>query len=190
LHTQDEWPPLATKNPPVANKNSSISAPVATLATLATEKQDIHFPGDFSENFSASSHPKIDDKIPLIVSYKKSGQSGQGGQSRTNPGEFYGHQKSAGGQSGQSRTNPGVSPDPEVLREYLWHRRHGERIAPGLCAGCRGPITESSTALDLADGNRVHLDPDYRCLIAWGGQWRSAARAALAAKTLQPPREE
>jgi hypothetical protein len=52
----------------------------------------------------------------------------------------------------------------------------GEKIAPGLCAGCHTPITEGSAALDLADRNRVHLDPNYRCLIAWGDHWRGAAR--------------
>lgn len=35
-------------------------------------------------------------------------------------------------------------------------------------------------ALKLADGNRVHLDPNYRCLIAWGETWRAAAHAAEA----------
>jgi hypothetical protein len=52
-----------------------------------------------------------------------------------------------------------------------------------LCAGCRTPITEGSAALDLADGNRVHLDPNYRCLIAWGDHWRGAVRSALLSKT-------
>jgi len=58
-----------------------------------------------------------------------------------------------------------------------------------LCAGCRAPIAEGVEKLELADGNTVHLDSDYRCLIAWGDRWRSAAHAAIV-QNLQPREEE
>jgi hypothetical protein len=46
-------------------------------------------------------------------------------------------------------------------------------ICAGLCASCRAPIGDHIDVLDLADGYRAHLDANYRCLIAWGAQWRS-----------------
>jgi hypothetical protein len=49
-----------------------------------------------------------------------------------------------------------------------------------LCAGCRKPIDPADDEiLDLADDNRVHIDTDHRCLIAWGRRWRAAAHAAI-----------
>jgi hypothetical protein len=50
-----------------------------------------------------------------------------------------------------------------------------------ICAGCRRPILSGEETLELADDNRVHIDNDYQCLIAWGRRWRAAARAAVAA---------
>jgi hypothetical protein len=58
--------------------------------------------------------------------------------------------------------------------EMRWHLEHGERVPRALCAGCRRPIGDGE-ALDLADDNVVHIDAEYRCLIAWGEAWRSAA---------------
>lgn len=69
--------------------------------------------------------------------------------------------------------------------EGRWHRLRGERAAHGLCAGCRKPIG-AAAALDLSDGNRVHIDT-LTCLIRHGARWRAAATKALAAMGLQPP---
>jgi hypothetical protein len=43
--------------------------------------------------------------------------------------------------------------------ENRWHLQHGDRIPRDLCAGCRKPIGNAE-ALDMIDGNRVHLKPD------------------------------
>jgi hypothetical protein len=66
-----------------------------------------------------------------------------------------------------------------LRRETMWHLAHGERIGLAVCAGCRRFLGTGEKALELADGNAVHLTDDYRCLIAWGQQWRAAARAAV-----------
>jgi hypothetical protein len=71
----------------------------------------------------------------------------------------------------------------EVLNR--WHMRHGERVPRDLCAGCRRPIG-SAKALDMIDGNRVHLgDPD--CLVRHGERWRADAMRALLALGLRSP---
>jgi hypothetical protein len=66
-----------------------------------------------------------------------------------------------------------------LRREMQWHLEHGERLGLVICAGCRRFFGPGEAALELADGNAVHLD-SYRCLIAWGEHWRAAARAAVA----------
>src|SRR6266478_6719489 len=58
-----------------------------------------------------------------------------------------------------------------------WHKLHGERVSPDLCSGCRRSIGDGK-ALDLCDGNRVHLD-DLNCLLQHGERWRRAATGAL-----------
>jgi hypothetical protein len=62
----------------------------------------------------------------------------------------------------------------------LWHMRHGERIPPHLCAGCREPMGHAA-ALDLMDGCRVHDDAEYECLLRYGQRWRGTAERALEA---------
>ena len=47
--------------------------------------------------------------------------------------------------------------------ENEWHHLHGNRWPSWQCAGCDAPIG-GSQALNLPDGNRVHLDP-IDCLI-------------------------
>src|SRR5687768_11086223 len=44
-----------------------------------------------------------------------------------------------------------------------WHWQRGARAPSWQCAGCRSPIG-GVAALDLPDGNRVHLEP-IDCLI-------------------------
>jgi hypothetical protein len=61
-----------------------------------------------------------------------------------------------------------------------WHMKHGERIPPHLCAGCRKPIGNAK-ALDLMDGCRVHDDTEYECLLRYGQHWRGEAARALEA---------
>jgi hypothetical protein len=71
-----------------------------------------------------------------------------------------------------------------------WHLNHGERVPRDTCAGCRCPFRRDDKILDLADNNRVHLAAGYGCLIAWGKQWRRAARDAVArseASASDPP---
>ena len=63
--------------------------------------------------------------------------------------------------------------------EMRWHLDHGERVSGGLCAGCRRPFVSGGAALELADGNRVHLEDGYGCLIGWGTRWRAFARVAV-----------
>jgi hypothetical protein len=53
--------------------------------------------------------------------------------------------------------------------ENDWHYAHGRRWPSWQCAGCDGPIG-GLAALDLTDGNRVHLQ-DIECLIAFGRRW-------------------
>jgi hypothetical protein len=69
--------------------------------------------------------------------------------------------------------------------ENDWHHQHGKRCPSWQCAGCDAPIG-GSQALNLPDGNRVHLEP-IDCLIRFGKRWRGAAREALVASGLEPP---
>jgi hypothetical protein len=69
-----------------------------------------------------------------------------------------------------------------------WHKLHGERVRPDLCAGCRRPIGHAEL-LHLGDGNRVHLD-NLNCVIRHGERWRRAATRALVELGLQPPTSE
>jgi hypothetical protein len=69
-----------------------------------------------------------------------------------------------------------------------WHRRHATRVPRWQCAGCGEPIG-TLTALDLADGNRVHLST-FACVSRYGKRWRGAATNALAAMGLRVPAEE
>jgi hypothetical protein len=54
--------------------------------------------------------------------------------------------------------------------QFFWRLDHGERVPCAFCAGYRAPFTPSEEVVELADDNRVHLDAEYRCLIAWGGR--------------------
>jgi hypothetical protein len=66
-----------------------------------------------------------------------------------------------------------------------WHKLHGEKVPEWQCAGC-GALLGGFDALDLADGNRVHLDT-LDCLARYGRRRRGTATRALAAMGLQPP---
>jgi hypothetical protein len=72
--------------------------------------------------------------------------------------------------------------------EDRWHRLHGARAPGWQCAGCGAPIG-GLPSVDLADGNRVHLDGPHGldCLLAFGERWRSVATAGLRALGLDPP---
>jgi hypothetical protein len=72
--------------------------------------------------------------------------------------------------------------------ENHWHMQYGERAPHWQCAGCREPIG-GLAALDLGDGNRVHLDGSHGlgCLLAFGERWRGEATAGLRALGLDPP---
>jgi hypothetical protein len=70
--------------------------------------------------------------------------------------------------------------------ENRWHLPHGDRIPRDLCAGCRRPIGNTE-ALDMIDGNRVHLTASNGCLIQHGNRWRTSATRALMALGLRPP---
>jgi hypothetical protein len=72
----------------------------------------------------------------------------------------------------------------ELLKE--WHEHHGQRWPTWQCAGCGEPIG-GLAALDLADGNRVHIDK-LDCLLSFGQRWRDEATAGLQALGLDPPR--
>lgn len=69
-----------------------------------------------------------------------------------------------------------------------WHRLHGERVPRDLCAGCRR-LLGGAEALDLIDGNRVHIADGYDCLIRHGERWRGMATAALLSMGLAQPAE-
>jgi hypothetical protein len=73
----------------------------------------------------------------------------------------------------------------EVQR--LWHRRHGELVDLGLCAGCNQPLNRDK-AVHVGDGNETHAD--NACLIAYGRRWRSAARQALEALGVPAPADD
>ena len=66
-----------------------------------------------------------------------------------------------------------------------WHKRYGRRAPAGECAGCGAPIG-GVPPLDLADGNRAHLER-LDCLFAFGERWRSEAAAGLRALGLDLP---
>jgi hypothetical protein len=72
-----------------------------------------------------------------------------------------------------------------------WHAQHRGPARPEICGGCRQPIGEAK-ALDLIDGDRVHVDTANACLIRYGITWRTEATRALMALGLMPPsdREE
>ena len=70
----------------------------------------------------------------------------------------------------------------------LWHRRHGERLPPEICAGCRTPIDDAEV-LTLAGGARVHI-ATLDCLIAFGERWRGAAARSLTAMGLVAPTKD
>jgi hypothetical protein len=69
--------------------------------------------------------------------------------------------------------------------ENEWHYQHGKRWPTWQCAGCE-KVIGGLAAIDLPDGNRVHLDP-IDCLIRFGKRWRGAACEALVAFGLEPP---
>jgi hypothetical protein len=70
--------------------------------------------------------------------------------------------------------------------QLRWYSQHGERVPQDICAGCRRPIGTAS-ALDLIDGNRVHLDSNTDCLIRHGARWRARATRSLMELGLRPP---
>jgi hypothetical protein len=74
--------------------------------------------------------------------------------------------------------------------ENHWHMQYGERAPHWQCAGCHEPIG-GLAALDLADGNRVHLDGAHGldCLLSFGECWRAEATAGLRTLGLDPPPE-
>jgi hypothetical protein len=69
--------------------------------------------------------------------------------------------------------------------EIRWHRLHRARAPEWQCCGCGEPIG-ALAALDLADGNRVHLDK-LDCLFSFGERWRNEAATGLRALGLDPP---
>ena len=161
--------------------------------------------GSIGENSFAKKDSLADGLAGARVESLSLDQKVQTVQSRRNPGQILDVPGQNTVQGVQSRRNPNFLPEeshflPEKSRrigeyrgilftatpvflaakkEMRWHLEHGERVPRDLCAGCRMPIGDGA-AMDLADDNRVHLDPDYRCLIAWGETWRAAARAAEA----------
>jgi hypothetical protein len=68
-----------------------------------------------------------------------------------------------------------------------WHTKHGRRWPSWLCAGCEKPIG-GLDSIDLADGNRVHVEP-LDCMIEFGRRWRSDADSALVTFRLERPEE-
>jgi hypothetical protein len=66
-----------------------------------------------------------------------------------------------------------------------WHELYGRHWPNWQCAGCNAPLS-GSEALDLPDGNRVHLEP-VDCLINFGRRWRGEADAGLVALGLEYP---
>jgi hypothetical protein len=70
----------------------------------------------------------------------------------------------------------------------LWQRLRGCRTPLWQCAGCREAIG-SLPAVDLADGNRAHLNGAHglACLLLFGERWRGEATAGLQALGLDPP---
>ena len=72
--------------------------------------------------------------------------------------------------------------------ENEWHDQHGKRCPSWQCAGCDAAIGDSQ-ALNLPDGNSVHLEP-IDCLIRFGKRWRGAACDELVALGLEPPGDQ
>jgi hypothetical protein len=60
-----------------------------------------------------------------------------------------------------------------------------------VAAGARGYVLDARSvggldSIDLADGNRVHVEP-LDCMIEFGQRWRGDAQRALIALGLEPP---
>jgi hypothetical protein len=66
-----------------------------------------------------------------------------------------------------------------------WHTLHGRHCAAWQRAGCEAPIGDLP-ALDLADGNRVHLTDSLSCLFSFGERWRDEAARGLRALGINP----
>jgi len=87
-----------------------------------------------------------------------------------------------------------LRPAPEAARlawgemQNRWHRLHGSRVPQWQCAGCGEPIS-GLPALNLADGNRAHLDQAHGldCLLSFGERWRREATDGLRTLGLDPP---
>jgi hypothetical protein len=71
-----------------------------------------------------------------------------------------------------------------------WWATHGEHVHPSRCAGCGGPLSGAPEVLRLPHEERVHLDIDYRCVIAFGRRWRRQASEALARLGIPTPTDE
>jgi hypothetical protein len=67
-----------------------------------------------------------------------------------------------------------------------WHRLHAAKALEWQCVGCGEPIG-GLAALELADGNRVHLGESLDCLFDFGARWRSEATTGLQVLGLDPP---
>jgi hypothetical protein len=72
----------------------------------------------------------------------------------------------------------------ELLDE--WRNSHGRVWPAWQCAGCGEPIGGSS-ALLLADENRIHFHEGRECLVRFGRCWRGEAAAGLQGLGLEPP---
>jgi hypothetical protein len=66
-----------------------------------------------------------------------------------------------------------------------WHKKHGRRWPTWLCAGCE-KLVGGLDSIDLADGNRVHVEA-LDCMIEFGRRWRGDARRGLISLGLEPP---
>jgi hypothetical protein len=73
--------------------------------------------------------------------------------------------------------------------QRAWHRQHGQKPDPNICAGCGGSIIGQEYFED--DGARCHLhgegDAAVACIIAYGAYWRWAADEGLRALGLVKP---
>jgi len=75
------------------------------------------------------------------------------------------------------------------LMQRAWHREHGPKPDPAVCAECGG-IVAGHSCIEI-DGAMVHADGRgddvARCLMRYAGLWRGAADKGLLALGLQPP---
>src|SRR4029077_17735117 len=97
-HTPDQWTPTDHLKTQVVTEKPSIPAPVATVATVATEKQALYGEEEDNDHHDAPSPSNFfEGSHESYIEFVTGGDGAPSGHSRTNLAENRDHLKSAGG---------------------------------------------------------------------------------------------